>query len=152
MPEVGIVIVLLLVALHLLMEQKRLNTLVMLVVVTLIGGAWDSILTGYDVLIFNSGMMLDFLAPSWIMAMWLMFATTLNVSFRWLHGRYWLAMLMGAICGPLTYQAGAALGAVEIPNDVIATIYLAVGWSALLPLLIKLSELCYQSSPIQGES
>jgi len=139
-----------LVALHILIAQQRLNTIIFLVAVTVIGSFWDSVLTQYEVLIFNSGMIADFLAPSWIIAMWLMFATTLNVSFRWLYGRYWLAMLLGTVCGPLTYQAGAALGAVEIPNAIIATTYLAVGWAVLFPLLIKLSEMFYQPVLFRG--
>ncbi|MCW8955905.1 MAG: DUF2878 domain-containing protein [Gammaproteobacteria bacterium] len=151
MPYIGIVITLLLVAIHLLLELHRMHALVFLILVTVIGSAWDSVLTHYGILVFSSGMIVDFLAPLWIMAMWLIFATTLTVTFRWLYGRYWVAMVLGAISGPLAYRAGSALGAVEIPNLFVASVVLAVGWAILLPLFIKLAELFQQLTSVRGE-
>ena len=141
LPEVGIVIALLLVCVQLFLAGNRKNLITLILIVTLIGSAWDSVMTSFDILVFDVGMIVSFLAPGWIMAMWLMFATTLNVSFRWLFGRYWLAMFLGAIFGPLTYQAGAAMGAVVIPDNLFANSVIALGWALLMPLYIKLAEM-----------
>jgi len=141
LPETGIMIALLLVSVQLFLAENRQNLLILLLVITLIGSAWDSVLTSLNILVFNTGMIVNFLAPGWIIAMWLIFATTLNVSFRWLHGRYWIAMLLGALFGPLAYQAGAALGAVVIPDNLLANLVMAAGWSLLMPLSIKLAEI-----------
>lgn len=140
LPDTGIVIALLLVGVQLFLADNRKNLLILLFIVTLIGSAWDSVMTSFNILVFNTGMIVSFLAPGWIIAMWLMFSTTLNVSFRWLYGRYWLAMLLGAIFGPVTYQAGAAMGAVVIPDNLLANSVIAAGWALLMPLYIKLAE------------
>jgi len=138
---IGVVIGLMIVVVHLILNKFRINNLVLMILVTLLGFSWDSVLTHFNVLVFNTGIMLPDLAPSWILVMWILFSTTLNISFRWLYGRYTLAMLLGAIFGPIAYQAGSALGAVEIPDDLMANGLMALGWSLLMPLFIKLAEL-----------
>jgi len=140
LSEIGIVVAILIVGIQIFLSENRKNLLILLFIVTLIGSSWDSVMTSLDILVFDSGMIASFLAPGWIIAMWLMFATTLNISFHWLFGRYWLAMLLGAICGPLTYQAGAAMGAVVITDDLLANITIATGWALLMPLYSKLAE------------
>jgi len=150
LSETGIIITLLLVGIQLFLAENRLNLLILIFIITLIGGAWDSVLTSSNILVFNTGMIVNYLAPGWIIAMWLIFATTLNVSFRWLFGRYWLAMLLGAICGPLAYQAGAALGAVVIPDNLQANLIMAAGWSLLMPLSVKLAEM-FNRDNIRGD-
>lgn len=150
-PEIGIAITLLLVVFHLLLDRNRINTVLLLIIVTIIGSAWDSLLTQQAVLIYNSGMFVEYLAPSWIMAMWLIFATTLTVTFRWLYGRYWLAMILGAVFGPLAYLGGSALGAVIIPGMLTAMVSLSIGWALLMPLLIRLAELFQEYEPLKGE-
>ena len=73
------------------------------------------------------------LAPYWIVAMWIGFATTLNVSLGWLKGRYWLATLFGAAGGPLAYLAGAKLGGITLVSSDAAPLALALGWAAIMP-------------------
>jgi hypothetical protein len=59
--------------------------------------------------------------------MWIAFATTLNVSMRWLRGRPELALLFGAVGGPLAFYAGERLGAVTVHRPAGGTGG-AVGW------------------------
>jgi hypothetical protein len=72
--------------------------------------------------------------------MWAIFATTLNISLRWLKGRWLVAILSGAIAGPLAYYAGARLGGVVFTDQTIALIALSMGWAVLMPLLMALSQ------------
>ena len=76
------------------------------------------------------------LAPWWILAMWALFATTLNVSLAWLRSRLPLAALLGAMSGPLAYWAGARLGALELRQPAAALGALALVWAAVLPGLL----------------
>ena len=48
-------------------------------------------------------------APLWILALWASFAMTLNGSLRYLQGRMGMAVVLGAVGGPLAYL-GAARG------------------------------------------
>lgn len=139
-PIIGICIALVIVLIHLYLSANRTSAFTLLAIITLMGSAWDSVLTNQQILVFSSGMMLPFLAPTWIFAMWLSFSTTINTAFRWLYHRYFLAFILGAISGPLTYQAGAALDAVVIPNSLTATVWIAIGWGVMMPLFILIAE------------
>ena len=86
------------------------------------GLVFDSLLVTVGWLEYPNGMFAPVVAPYWILSMWVLFATTLNVSLAWLHGRYTLAAVFGAIGGPLSYLAGARLGAVTLAEPRAAVI------------------------------
>ncbi|TLM65755.1 MAG: DUF2878 domain-containing protein [Deltaproteobacteria bacterium] len=78
-------------------------------------------------------------SPPWMIALWLNFAATLNVSLSWLQGRPLLSAAFGAIGGPLAYCGGAGLGAtVSFPSEA-AIAALAVGWGVVTPLLFRIA-------------
>ena len=72
--------------------------------------------------------------------MWMLFATTLNVSMRWLRGKTMLAVLIGFIGGPASYLGGQAIGSVILIDEIAALIALAIGWAVIMPLLMRLSQ------------
>ena len=88
---------------------------------------------------YTSGLFNDSLAPYWIITMWMLFATTLNVSLRWLRGREALAVVFGLVGGPLTYLAGQKLGGITLVNETAALVALAIGWAVIMPILLRLS-------------
>lgn len=91
-------------------------------------------------------------APYWIVAMWMLFATTLNVSLRWLRNRTALAVVLGAIAGPLSFYGGAQLGGVVFLDQRAGLIALSVGWAVMMPTLIILAaRLDGIAVPIVGE-
>ena len=63
---------------------------------------------------------LPMLAPAWILALWALFAIALREPLRWLHGRWPLAALLGALGGPLSYAGAERLGACTL-NRPVAT-------------------------------
>jgi hypothetical protein len=101
----------------------------------------------------------DALVPSWILALWAGFVTALNVSLRWmrdknLRGRWVIAVLFGAIGGPIAYMGAARLGAVTLNNMPLSYIALGLGWAVITPLLLILAEKFdgFKSNDIQHES
>ncbi len=88
--------------------------------------------------------------PFWLTAMWLLFASTLNHSLRWLQARWWLAALCGAIAAPLSYMAGARLGALEI--DTARLPLLALAWALLLPLVYHINQRLLPAAAIKVEA
>jgi hypothetical protein len=111
----------------------------LIAIAIVIGAGWDSFLVWQGWLAYPSGMLLPFAAPYWIVCMWALFATTLNVSLRWLKGRWIYAIVFGAFGGPLAYFAGQRLGAVEFVETRSALLALLLGWALLVPLLMALS-------------
>lgn len=75
----------------------------------------------------------------WLVALWALFATTLNESLRMLQTRPWIAALFGAVGGPLAYYAGARMGALDFVQPAAMLAALAVGWAAATPLLLSVA-------------
>jgi hypothetical protein len=139
LPWLGTLVAALIVAWHLSQAPRPGREVSLLAAVGALGALWDSLLVAAGWLEYPSGTLLNNTAPHWIVAMWVLFASTLNVSLRWLRGRWTLATLLGAVAGPLAYYGGAKLGGVVITEPVFAFTALAIGWAVFVPLLIWLS-------------
>jgi hypothetical protein len=139
MPWLGPVAVLLVGGLHLRSSRRPAIELRLLMIAMALGLMFDSLLLATGWITYPNGFWAPGLAPYWIVALWALFATTLNVSLRWLRGRDALAIVFGAVGGPLSYLAGARLGAMSFLDAVPALIALAVGWGALMPFLTRLA-------------
>lgn len=81
------------------------------------------------------------LAPAWIVALWILLAATFDASLGWLERRPWLCALLGAAASPLSFSAGVRLGAVDLtlpaPAGLIA---LSALWFAALPLSFSVAK------------
>jgi len=99
----------------------------------------DTILVQLGWIRFKSDYPFAAISPVWMWALWLVFATTLKESMAWLQGKNGLAGVLGAIAGPLCYEAGVRLGAASWPSSedrVFALIYLAVVWAIAMPVFL----------------
>lgn len=138
-PWLGPVAVLAAAALHLRLSPRPSVEARLLAAALLLGLGADSALLATGWIAYPNGHWAPGLAPYWIVTLWALFATTLNVSMRWMRGRFLLAVLFGAIGGPLSYLAGARLGAMTFVDTVPAVAALAIGWAVAMPLLLVLS-------------
>ena len=135
----GVAVASLIVAVHLYRAGSPRDEMVLVMMTMLVGTLWDGGLTMAGIFIFEAPTLLPNFAPYWLIAMWALFATTLNVSLKWLKGRYLLAAIFGALGGPLAYYAGHRLGAVEFSDTFTAMLAVAAGWSVIMPLLLVLA-------------
>lgn len=142
MPTIGPVVAAAIVSFHVARAARPAEELKLVASALVIGAAWDSALVISGTLGFTSGAFAGHAAPPWILALWALLATTLNVSLRWLHGRWLLAAVLGAIAGPLSYWAGVRFGAVAFLEPVPAIAALAVGWGVMMPVLIAIARSC----------
>ncbi len=137
---VGIVFVAGLLALHLRQARQPRCELRLVVWVVVLAAPWETLLIRAGLIAYPHGTLWAGFAPPWLLALWVLFAIQVNVLFRWLRGRWWLAMALGAVAGPLSFRAGAALGAAHI-SEIAATLgALAVGWAIWMPLLVWMGE------------
>ncbi len=140
MPWAGTAIALTVVAIHLyLAPQARFQTW-LIAFAAVFGFIADTILILGGWLEFTSGVLMPDTAPHWMVAMWMIFATTLNVSLSWLKDRWLLAVVFGAVGGPLAYYAGAKLGAVTLMDPVRALFAVGVVWTIAMPLLLLVAD------------
>lgn len=73
--------------------------------------------------------------PLWMMALWLAFASTLNVSMRWLQYQPLLAAVLGGIFGPLAYLGSAKLQVIHLPSPIFSLAWVSLEWAIAMPLL-----------------
>jgi len=138
-PAIGAVIASLIIVWHIMQAHRPSREISLILIAMLIGAIWDSLLVWQSWLTYPSGVLLPNTAPYWIIMLWALFASTLNLSLSWLKQNKWLSILLGAIAGPLAYYAGERLGAVDFLQPVHALAALAIGWAVLTPALLLLT-------------
>jgi hypothetical protein len=135
----GVAAVALAAGIHLALSVRPKLELQLLLVTAFIGLLWDSLVLDTGWIGYSSGLFSRWLAPTWIVAMWVLFATTLNVSLRWLRGRPALSALFGLVGGPLAFYGGARLGAVHLLSPALGLAMQGAGWAVLTPALVRIA-------------
>ena len=133
---------------HLLLTRDRTREATLALTIGMFGFAVDTLQASAGLYAFTNTSVLPWLCPPWMVALWMLFATTLNSSMAWLAGRHRLAAMLGAACGPLSYVAGARLGAIELPpNALVSLAGVAVVWGLAMPALLMIRDvLCRHSA------
>jgi hypothetical protein len=140
MPWLGPLAALIALSIHFYFARRPLQELILILSCAVIGATFDSMLVAVGWVEYSSGLISEVMAPYWIVTMWMLFATTLNVSMRWLRGREGLAALFGLFGGPMAYIAGQKLGGIDLVNQFAALAALGIGWAVMMPILLRLSE------------
>jgi len=135
MPLLGTAIAAGLIAIHLATALRPRRDLALVGLACVLGLAWDSSLAAAGLVRYAPGPWLPGLAPHWIVALWALFAATLDHSLGWLQRRPGLGALLGGIFGPLSFVAGVRLGAASLPSPTAALVAIGVGWALWVPLL-----------------
>lgn len=121
-------------ALHLALAPRRGIEVVLVVVSGGLGYLADSALVLAGLLHFPEAAQLGGPSPVWMVALWLNFATALNLTLSGLKGRLATAALVGA------------LGAVEL-EGALALLAVGVEWLVALPLLLLLARRLTEVAP-----
>ena len=138
-PWIGAITMAMAIGIHVFRAPRREPELMLVSLALLIGLVFDSLLAWRGWVNYPSGMLLPGMAPYWMVFMWGLFATLLNVTLRWMHGRWVVAALLGAIGGPAAYYGGMRMGALHFANEGAALVALVVGWAIITPLLVALA-------------
>ncbi len=140
LPWAGPLVIAGVIALHLRVVDRPRDELSLILICGLIGAVMDSILVAVGWVAYPTGSIVDFAAPYWIVAMWMLFATTLNVSMGWLKPRKLIGAVFGLIGGPLAYYTGFKLGGIEFVVFDAAIVALGIVWGIAVPVLLMLAE------------
>lgn len=136
----GSVIAIFIIAFHIYRAAEMMKEIQLLMFALIIGFAFESIVTLQGLAQYSHGQPLTAIAPFWMILMWPLFATTLNLSMRWLKNLApLLTAVIGAIFAPLAYYAGNRLGAVTYDNIMLSMSVIAIAWALLLPSLVRIS-------------
>lgn len=96
----------------------------------------DTLIMYLGYLNFQNDWPAPYLSPLWMWVLWVLVATTVNSSLNWLRDRPILGAALGAICGPMSYEAGIRMGAGEWGSGGQMIGFLLVGlvWAVAIPL------------------
>jgi len=138
MPWFGVAVTLAVIGWHLSQSGQVKSEVLLLSAALMIGACFDQALLSTQLIAYRQHGWDASFVPVWILALWLAFASTLNLSLAWLQGRYLLAALFGAAGGPVAYSGAEKIGAVAI-NSSASYIALSVGWAVITPALLCLA-------------
>lgn len=123
---------------HLCLVRRPLREAAFLVVVTVLGFGWECVVFRTGWIAYPNGVLVAGYAPYWMAGLWALFALQVNAVFASLRRRWFLCAVLGAVGGPLSFRAGAALGAVTFIDFWRAFALIGAGWAVMLPGLIAL--------------
>ena len=132
-PWTGCLIAMILVGVHLALSGERLLEVQLVLLATAVGAVVEMIQIAAGTYRFTSGTVHDALPPPWLLVMWAQFATTFRFSLRSVVMRPRLAVLFGAVGGPIAFLAGERLGAVTLrPPLAPSLLRLSISWAIAL--------------------
>lgn len=123
-------------AIHVWFAQRPLAELKLLLKAALFGVAVDTFVANCGFLSFENSWPSKHLSPAWMWTLWALVASTINSSLDWLRGRPILGAVLGAIAGPLSYEAGVRMGAGTWSENgqIGGLILLGLAWGIAIPL------------------
>lgn len=140
LPWLGPLSIMTVLAFHLSQTPRRLAEVTLALATGAFGFLFDSALVAGGVFSPVRYWMPAPFSPFWTVLLWVNFATLLNVSLKWLQGRYVLAALLGALGGPAAYYGGAKLGATQEALSTGGILVLSAAWSCAVPAVFYMAK------------
>jgi hypothetical protein len=141
-PWIGPAAAVLLIGLHLTTVANRGRELRRLAAVGAFGAVVESVAIVLGLYGYAGGWGVWWLAPAWIVALWVIMGATFESSLAWLSRKPRLAALCGAVGSPLSFAAGVRMGAAGfVAPAPVALAAIGVLWAAALPLAFFVSRL-----------
>lgn len=126
------------IAVHLMGSARAAAMLRMIAAAGLCGLLAESLLVATGLIRHSAPWPSELIAPAWLVALWMAFGATVGTMGRML-GRRPLpaAAVVGALLGPVSYIAGAGLGALMLAEPRSASLIgIATIWAVALPFLL----------------
>jgi hypothetical protein len=125
---------------HLFSVSVPVKEAIFLLAAAVVGLAWESLVLSTGLIQYPESSQYGAWAPHWIVAMWVLFATTINHGLSWVKRNWMVSLTAGLIGGPVAFYAGAGLGAVTFTNQTLALALIGAGWAVLLPLVVLIAD------------
>ena len=139
-PLWGTVAVVAAIAWHVAISARPATELALVAILCVIGLVAESGVVAQGHVAYPAGQPVAWLAPYWMVALWGEFGIALNVTLRWLKRKPWLAALLGAVFGPLSFLGGVRLGGARFVDEPAALVTLGCMWAVLMPLVMWISD------------
>ncbi len=131
-----VVATLIYIAIHIWHSPQPIAEFRLLLKAALFGAVVDTLIANWGFLSFENSWPSAYLSPVWMWTLWALVASTINSSLAWLRGRPILGAVLGAIAGPMSYEAGVRMGAGAwgANGQMGGLILLGLAWGVAIPL------------------
>jgi len=137
---VGATLAIGLAVIHLVLSNRPEKEWPLMLAAVCIGLVVDTLHARIGVLEFR-GHQAGTVAPLWVLALWLQFATVLHFCLSWLSRRYLIASVLGLIGGPLAFVCGERLGAATFGDPRLFSLgVIGLSWALALPALVWIAD------------
>lgn len=108
----------------------------LLLKVLVFGVVADTLIMYLGYLDFQDDWPTPYLSPLWMWVLWMLVGSTINGSLSWLRGKPVLGFTLGAIAGPMSYEAGIRMGAGAwgAGGQLGGLLLLGIIWGVAIPL------------------
>ena len=91
----------------------------------------------------------SYFVPPWLFLVWISFGFTFSGCYRWLgHHSTWLAVLLGAVFGPVTYWIASRLAPFQILEPILFTVASSLFWAVLYGVAVEVSRFSKQQNTL----
>ena len=137
MPLLGVYVGLAYITAHFIFSKLPVRDLKIMLIIGFIGIALDSVFAQLNLLSFPGFTNQYLPIPSWLMALWFVFALMVPHSLFWLRKNLKIASVAGAIGGSLSYFLGHKLGALHFAEPLWKTfMFYFIEWGLLFPIAL----------------
>lgn len=145
-PYVGVLSTLIWASLHLyFLDKNKYETLMLLMFACCVGTLCETSLLQFAIVNYPEAAQTLGPAPLWIIALWINVALTLNHCLSWINKNMLLASVLGMLFGPLAYNGGVRLGAIDF-DFTTGTLIIGLMWAVCMPLLISINKFVHDQS------
>ena len=123
---------------HFYISDHKRTDLITIGSVSMIGIITDMVLLKLEILQLNTSQPLLINIPYWLIGIWLAFSQLLPYSLNWISRKKTIAILGGAIFGPLAYTSAIKLDLLSTKNLFSTNIVLSIVWAILMYVFIKI--------------
>ena len=99
--------------------------------ISVIGYLFDTVLVGLKIYSFNSSLNFGLL-PIWMLVLWPSFASLFDEVYVFLSNYKFIAVILSAVLGPLTYYSGSPLGLIYINKINLFFFFMVIFWVLLM--------------------
>ena len=111
-------------------QIKKLATIKIILFFSITGYFFDSFISFFNLYVINAQTNFLFL-PLWFLILWPCFSCLLIDVLSFLKNKFFLAVILGAIFGPLSYYAGLSTGLATVSNNLVF-ILISLFWSLIM--------------------
>lgn len=136
LPVLGLIAPAAVLGWHLRTAPRPQEEAKLIAVALVLGTLFEILAAQFGLLSYTSGQLWVQGPAYWVIALWGVLASGVNVTMRWFKPRPLVATLMGAVGAPLTFYSGVNLGAGQFVREGPALLLVALLWAIAMPLLI----------------